>query len=133
MINFSRQRNTILEVLRSTDTHPTADWVYEECRKKMPNISLGTVYRNLNLLVEMGEAIKVKGAFEKDRFDGCVARHGHMVCSECGAITDINIAEGLDECIMQFINENNEYMEGYDITFSGLCKKCADKKNKTMA
>ena len=129
MINYSRQRNTILEVLRSTTTHPTADWVYEQCKKKIPNISLGTVYRNLNLLVEMGEAIRVKGDFEKDRFDGTVAPHYHLVCKNCGAVIDVGLDEHVDESISAFVKANNIPADSYDITFSGLCHECNEKNN----
>lgn len=125
MINYSRQRNTVLSVLRSTDTHPTVDWVYAECRKIIPNISLGTVYRNLNMLVEMGEAIKIKGAFEKDRFDGCVKKHAHMICDRCGAVIDVPIGGKIDNELKSFIHDNDVGIEDYDVTFSGICVNCS--------
>ena len=127
MINYSRQRNTVLSVLRSTDTHPTVDWVYAECRKIIPNISLGTVYRNLNMLVEIGDPIRIKGAFEKDRFDGCVKRHAHMICDRCGAVIDVPVSDGVDEELRTFIKGNDFGIEDYDVTFCGVCKNCSDK------
>ena len=126
MINYSRQRSTVLEVLRSTKTHPTADWVYEQCKKVIPNISLGTVYRNLNLLVDLGEAIRVKGDFEKDRFDGDVHPHCHMVCSRCGAVVDVELDSVLDESVRAFISNNNIPADSYDITFTGVCSECSE-------
>ena len=82
-MNYSKQREALLRVLRSTRSHPTAYWVYEELRKEIPNISLGTVYRNLAKLAQNGDILKLDIISDKERFDGFTARHAHFVCNEC--------------------------------------------------
>ena len=83
---YSRQREAIKQYLASTCEHPTADTVYMNIRGTYPNISLGTVYRNLNLLAEQGEIIKINCQDGSDRFDANVMPHYHFLCNECGKI-----------------------------------------------
>ena len=92
-IKYSRQRESIKRYLASTREHPTADTVYTEVKKDFPNISLGTVYRNLNLLTELGEAIKISTPDGGDRFDGITEPHCHFFCKECGSVLDIDMPE----------------------------------------
>ena len=88
MKNYSRQRETILQVLHSTDTHPTASAVYNEVRKVIPNISLGTVYRNLAALSEEGVILSLSVGDGYEHFDGNSAPHAHLHCKRCGKIYD---------------------------------------------
>ena len=83
-IKYSRQREAIKHYLASTKEHPTADTVYLHVKEDFPNISLGTVYRNLNLLTDIGEAIKIPTPDGGDRFDGNVIPHNHFLCTSCG-------------------------------------------------
>jgi Fur family peroxide stress response transcriptional regulator len=117
------QREAILNVLRHTDSHPTADWVYDEVRKIIPNISKGTVYRNLNLLQEMGEisALSLSGAATK--YDGRQENHYHFRCLKCGLVFD------LEEPINDELNEKIAKSTGLKISyhrleFRGLCRDC---------
>ena len=89
-LKYSRQRESIKSFLLSRYDHPTADTIYMNVRKEFPNISLGTVYRNLALLTDMGEIIKIttEGA---DRFDAHVEPHSHFICRECHAVLDIHM------------------------------------------
>ena len=80
-IKYSRQREAIKHYLASTKEHPTADTVYLHVKENFPNISLGTVYRNLNLLTDIGEAIKIPTPDGGDRFDGNVIPHNHFLCT----------------------------------------------------
>ena len=80
-LKYSKQRETIKEYLRSTTEHPTADMVYDKVRETFPNISLGTVYRNLNLLVNEGEAIRISCGDSSERFDGNTSNHYHFMCT----------------------------------------------------
>ena len=89
LVRESKQRNLVLSILKNCCDHPTADVVYERAREKMPNISLGTVYRNLNQLVEMGEIISIESAQKKVHFDGDVSSHQHFFCTKCGRVVDI--------------------------------------------
>ena len=88
-IRKTKQRDLILKTLRNTDTHPTADWIYEQVKKEMPNISLGTVYRNLGILKDLGEIIELNYGSKYSRYDGNAENHYHFVCTECEKVTDI--------------------------------------------
>ena len=119
----SRQREAILEVLRMTNIHPTADWVYYEVRKEIPNISLCTVYRNLARLSEEKTIIKLGIGSGVEHFDGCCEPHYHVVCTECGAICDIDakpLTELNEWASKQFKGEINEH----SAVFFGKCEKC---------
>ena len=83
-LKYSRQRESIKEFLMTRKDHPTADVVYENMKKIYPNISLGTVYRNLSLLSEIGEIQKLSNFGGADHFDGCVTPHCHFMCTACG-------------------------------------------------
>ena len=87
-LKYSRQRESIKEFLMTRKDHPTADVVYENVRKIYPNISLGTVYRNLSLLSELGEIQKLSNFGGADHFDGCVTPHCHFMCKKCGQVLD---------------------------------------------
>ena len=125
MKNYSRQRETILNVLRSTDTHPTANWIYTKVREEIPNISLGTVYRNLSALAAAGEilAIDVGDGFE--HYDGDISPHLHMHCKECRSIYDVVLKE---DVIAQKAKENGFIPETSIYVVYGICKNC----NKTL-
>jgi len=127
----SRQREAILAYLRSTNEHPTADMVYENVRKEIPNISLGTVYRNLNLLVDCEDILKFTFDGKSDRFDWNVEPHYHVMCTRCGAVTDLKL-EPLNHIDVLAESAFNGKISGHSIQFRGLCEKCAkliDKKN----
>ncbi|MBR5155441.1 MAG: transcriptional repressor [Clostridia bacterium] len=119
----SRQRDAILEALRDTKAHPTADWVYEEVRKSIPNISLGTVYRNLAKLSDDNVIVKLGLGTGVEHFDGNPEPHYHVMCTECGAIDDIEA---------QPLNELNDWASKlfkgeiykHSAIFFGKCEKC---------
>ena len=94
MIKHSRQRDAILEYLHSTKSHPTAETVYENVRESIPNISLGTVYRNLNMLADAGDILRLSCGGTSDRYDGNPEQHYHFLCRECGNVSDLEM-EGL--------------------------------------
>lgn len=91
MKNYSRQREAILTVLRSTNTHPTADWIYSETRKVLPKLSLGTVYRNLSELSRAGEILCIDVGDGKEHYDGDISPHIHLHCKDCGDIIDARL------------------------------------------
>ena len=108
----SRQRNAILECVMSHHDHPTADIIYQELRESFPNISLGTVYRNLSLLTSLGKIMKITCENHADRFDGQTIPHAHFECKSCGCLQDIpfkpsvhpqeDIGEGFDGIISDY-------------------------------
>lgn len=125
MTKRSIQRELIKENLISRDDHPTADMIYSSIRQKLPNISLGTVYRNLRLLVEQGDAISLKLGDGREHFDGNIKPHYHFICSKCGDIDDLFMDE------LPICSEAAKYckgdIKGHITYFYGLCKNCKPK------
>ena len=128
-LKYSRQRASIKEYLSNTREHPTADTVYLHVREEFPNISLGTVYRTLNLLADIGEAIKISTPNGGDRFDGRTDPHYHVVCTCCGNVSDLEMSEEQIHYINQLANDNFDgSIESHTTLFYGICAECANKK-----
>lgn len=126
-IKFSRQREAIKEYLFHTKEHPTADTIYMNMREQYPNISLGTVYRNLNFLLEQGEIIKVDCGDGCDHFDGNMSPHNHFICKECHKLIDLEI-HGMNQ-INTLANENFDgEIEGNVTYFYGICGECKQQR-----
>lgn len=89
-LKYSRQREAIKSFLMTRKDHPTADVVYHSLRADFPNISLGTVYRNLTLLADLGEIARLRLGDGVDHFDADTSRHYHFICSECGSVLDLH-------------------------------------------
>ncbi len=121
-LKYSRQRECIKSFLLSRYDHPTADTIYMNVRKEFPNISLGTVYRNLALLASLGEIIKitVDGA---DRFDAHVEPHSHFICKNCHQVLDLHVEN--EELIQAQAQKNFPgQIEGHVVQYFGLCSTC---------
>ena len=127
-LKYSRQRESIKTCLMGRKDHPTADALYTSIREQFPNISLGTVYRNLNLLTDLGEAVKISTPDGGDRFDGRLEPHNHFLCTKCGRLLDLDLD-------MKSIEEVNRLAaEGFDgriesstTLFYGECSDCIKK------
>jgi len=125
---LSRQRELVLQIVRSTKMHPTAEDVYYEAKKKMPKISMGTVYRNLNLLSKLGRIKEISFPNSPARFDGDMRDHYHIRCSECGRIDDIShfspraAVDEIEKLTMYQIHTVH-------IKYEGICPEC-QKKSK---
>lgn len=122
-MKFSKQRELILNTIVENHVHPTADFIYTHLKKDNPNLSLGTVYRNLAQLVEHGFIKKVSIPGYPDRFDGNLSEHHHFICQHCGEIYDI------DSKILNNINKILSEEQGLQITSSninlkGICNNC---------
>ena len=91
MLKYSRQREAIKTFLAGRYDHPTAETVYLGIKEEFPNISLGTVYRNLSLLSDIGEIQKLSTGIGPDRFDGNPALHYHFICKHCGSVLDLSV------------------------------------------
>ncbi|MEG2775079.1 MAG: transcriptional repressor [Acetivibrio sp.] len=126
-LKYSRQRESIRDYLAGTTTHPTADIVYSHIKEIYPNISLGTVYRNLNLLVEQGDAIKISCGDGIDHFDYNTSDHHHFICKNCGKVLDLDM-----ESINHINTIANSSFKGEilgNITyFYGYCPDCKNKR-----
>lgn len=121
MKHYSKQREAILEVLRSTDTHPTANWIYEKVREKIPNISLGTVYRNLSGLTADGEILQIDVGDGFEHYDGDISPHLHLYCRECKKIFDHRLKTDYIKNIARkggFLTDTTIYVA------HGICKNC---------
>lgn len=126
-MNYSRQREIILETLKENVVHPTAEYLYEKVRKKDENISLATLYRNLNKLATEGIIKKIDGLETSSHFDHNTYSHYHFICDKCGKIFDVdcNIAPDL---ILKTEKETGYKIKGHDIIFHGLCNECKGEK-----
>jgi len=128
-LNYSKQRAKILEVVKNNCNHPNADIIYKEVKKTYPNISLGTVYRNLNQLAEMGEIKKISMASQGDRFDKTLFTHSHIHCIDCDKVEDIKFMK-IDDWSSKIEKENNYKLLSCDVVFEGICSKCQKNRKK---
>ena len=124
-----RKRDAILSYLRSTTTHPSAEMVFTQLKPEIPDLSIGTVYRNLNLFKQQGLAVSVATVKGVERFDGNTAPHVHFICSECDAVIDL-----MDMQVPKSLQTVAEtccggQVEGCQLSFTGLCKTCLPNKN----
>lgn len=122
-IKKSRQREAMLTILRGTTCHPDANWLYEQLKAKFPRISLATVYRNLALLLETGDIIKLDVGNGTEHYDGTVHTHYHFVCDTCKAIYDVDIPV-LAELDQTAGNVLDAEVKNHSLIFYGTCHKC---------
>lgn len=128
-LKYSRQREAILNFLMTRKDHPTADVIYDNIRKAQPNISLGTVYRNLSLLAEIGEIQRLTTGDGKDHFDGNAMPHDHFVCRMCNSVIDVNgsVDHKLDKAANKTFDGE---IEGHTTIYYGKCRNCIDKQTR---
>ena len=125
-----RKRDAILTCLRQTTEHPSAEWVYAQLKPEIPDLSLGTVYRNLALFKEQGLIISLGTIAGVERFDGNTQDHVHFVCTNCGKVDDLEcespmpaLQEAAEHCL-------SSQVYGCQINLTGLCRKCLKENNK---
>lgn len=121
---YSYQREMIYQYLLSTKAHPSAEMIYESLKADIQGLSLGTVYRNLKLLEEMGQIRRVANYHDTERYDACCADHVHFLCTGCGCIDDI---DGVDtDSVRKTIPLTSSYqLNALTLTLTGLCPACA--------
>ncbi|OGO30833.1 MAG: hypothetical protein A2Z29_03975 [Chloroflexi bacterium RBG_16_56_11] len=123
MRRHTRQREAIVRLLRGTNTHPTADSIYEMVKKEIPNISKGTVYRNLKVLLETGEVSELNIRGTVSRFEAKKEIHSHFRCERCGRVFDID--EPVDQGIDRRVAEKTGFsVSHHQLEFRGLCCEC---------
>ncbi len=124
----TRQRDLIYQSLKTRTDHPTAEKLYLDLKKQMPEIGIATVYRNLNKLYEQGEIIKVKSKTGPDRFDGNIEPHIHFQCEKCQEIYDIFLDENemveLDNGMQKIAKKIDGLLQTSRISMTGICHKC---------
>ncbi len=119
-----RKRDAILACVRSTDTHPSADWVYEHVKAEVPDISLATVYRNLALFKEQGLIVSVATVNGVERFDGNTAPHVHFICTGCGRVVDLPEIQVPEELNSAAAKVSGGRVNSCQLSFTGLCEEC---------
>lgn len=123
-VRQSKKRDAMLALLRRTDCHPSADWVYQRMRCEYPDLSLGTVYRNLNHLCARGLIRRVGAVNGQERYDGVTRPHSHFICNRCGAIIDLPEQspgqDWLDAAGVQY----GFQAEGCEFIVRGMCRDC---------
>ena len=125
MLKYSRQRESIKKFLMTRTDHPTAEMIYENLRKEYPKISLGTVYRNLSLLSDIGEIQTISTGVGPDRFDGNAKPHYHFICKNCGQVMDLKM-QGLEHINLLAQHEFPGIIEGHSVFFYGRCEACIE-------
>ena len=122
-----RKRNAILECLRSTDAHPSADMVHEMLQAEHPDISLATVYRNLALFKQQGLISSVCTVKGVERFDGNTDTHVHFICENCDAVSDLHQIHIPDSLGSEVTDCSGNQMHSCQMTITGLCSHCLEK------
>ena len=122
-MNYSRQREAILNNLKSRTDHPTADALFTSLREDFPHISLGTVYRNLALLCETGAIRRVSCEDGAERYDAFTDNHDHFVCKKCGKVIDL---DGRCDSVIRSGAASDQIgsIESHSLIFYGICKEC---------
>lgn len=132
---MTHQRSVILEEVQRSHDHPTADEIYERVRRRLPRISMGTVYRNLDVLATSGLIRKIGPDFPQMRFDRETRDHYHRTCIGCGLVEDMGIPPR-DDTVCQLetaLGELTKYgVFGHKLEFFGLCEDCREHKGHLL-
>lgn len=128
MKNYSKQRDDLLSILKNSKTHPTAEELYEKVKLKIPNVSKGTVYRNLKDLANEDYIIKISMSDGPDRYDYIHKKHNHIICKHCGELKDFEYDFDSQEARSSVLKQTGmeTFLEG--VVVYGICEKC--KKNQ---
>jgi Fe2+ or Zn2+ uptake regulation protein len=128
-MKYSRQRELILETLRSSSKHPTAEELYGDLKKVMPNLSLGTIYRNLNLLADLKQISRLEGAGSNSiRYDARNDEHCHLICTVCNKIQDVDL-EYFSPVDTTLQDKLGFKVKEHGIVLKGICSDCVQENN----
>lgn len=124
---YSKKREAIFAAIRNTDCHPSAEWIYQSLKPSHPDLSMGTVYRNLTFFRETG-AIQSIGVIQgQERFDAITTPHSHFVCNCCGAVMDLPEVT-VDSEMNRSVSEQYGFaVNRHELTFYGTCQLCMQK------
>ena len=125
----TNQRQVILEVIKKSNSHPTADEIYELVRKRLPKISLGTMYRNIEILYENGLIEKIGPVSNQMRYDGITKNHYHIRCLRCGKVVDAPV-ETIDKLDNDVRRQTDFIVRGHRLEYIGICPDCWKKEEK---
>ncbi|MBE6034310.1 Fur family transcriptional regulator [Aminipila sp.] len=117
------QKNLIKNTVLNLKNHPSAEEIYSEIIKTNPSVSKGTVYRNLGILADNGEILRIEMPNSPDRFDFRLEKHYHIQCDNCGKVFDLDVP-----CIeeLEHIKDKEFLVTGYQLVFKGICKECKE-------
>ena len=125
---YSKKREAILSALRGTKSHPSAEWVYQTLKPAHPDLSLGTVYRNLSLFRQQGVIQSVGVVNGQERFDADTSLHHHFVCERCGSVLDLDFLQQGEDSWDQAVSEQYGFRTlRHELVFYGICKTCQNK------
>ena len=124
-MRYSKQRELVLRTVEQLCDHPTAEEIFDKAAPECPGLSLGTVYRNLNSLVEAGKVRRVSIPGKADRFDHTLCWHSHLYCTVCGSVTDAEVDE---EQVMKLVRNQKGCVQDCAVVLFGLCEACAKKQ-----
>lgn len=122
-----RKRDAILACVKGTDVHPSADWVYESLRQRMPDVSLATVYRNLALFKQQGLIASLGTVGGIERFDGNTEPHVHFICTGCDAVIDLPQMTVPQTLSSHAAAQVGGMVDACQLSFTGLCSRCCQK------
>lgn len=125
-VRYSKKRTAVYDVLCSTNNHPTAEWIYKQVKREFPDISLGTVYRNLAMFKAEGKAVCVGVVDGQERYDADTSLHSHFVCRLCSSVLDVKEdAVAADAAEVSGCGK----MESREIIYRGVCNRCIEAGN----
>ena len=122
--NYSRKRQAIYELLLSTKEHPSAEWIYNSLKSEYPDLSLGTVYRNLKLLEENGTVKSVAVVDGRERYDALMSPHSHFICSKCGRVIDVFFQNEISDIADNLRIDGVKEINSFSLIYYGICDKC---------
>lgn len=122
-MNYSKQREIILDTLKNNVVHPTAEYIYEILKKEDSKISLATLYRNLNQLAENGIIKKIDGLESSSHYDHNTQAHYHFICDNCKKVFDVSCGIAPD-IVKKIEDETGFIVSSHDIIIHGICKNC---------
>ena len=131
IVRRSKKRDAMLDLMRGTKCHPTADWVYQGMKDIYPDISLGTVYRNLNQLCEEQLVWRVGTVDGNERFDADVSLHAHFFCDGCGVVLDLPDNAPTDTYVKSLSKQYGFVVRSHEFKLHGLCRDCSGKNKNT--
>ena len=122
-MRYSKQRELVMQTVQALCDHPTAEEIYDAAVKECPGLSLGTVYRNLNSLVDAGRVRRVSIPGKADRFDHTLPWHSHLYCTVCGSVTDAEVDE---EQVMKLVRNQKGCVQDFAVVLIGVCEACCE-------
>lgn len=120
----SKQRDAIMDVLTNTRSHPTAAWIFDQIKTRFKNLSMGTIYRNLNILVEQGKVKRLDAGSTFDRYEANIGDHYHFICEKCGRVIDVDVPFNLS--LHDIVGKDiAAEVKSHRMDFYGICAECS--------